>query len=149
MADPLSITASIITLIHASVQVTVLINQFRHESSTVDTTLAGLLSDVEGFKRVLESMKETIDQSDIKLSLQSTGHTGSHWKNLARSLNDGTDALKKLHDLLDSINKKTTVLDVSRKLIRLKSASDQIAHYREQIQSSHTAIQLSLSTIIL
>ncbi|EUC48640.1 hypothetical protein COCMIDRAFT_51809, partial [Bipolaris oryzae ATCC 44560] len=149
MSDPLSITASIITLIHVSVQVTVLISQFCNEASAVDTTLAGLLGDVEGFKRVLESMKETINQNDIKSNLQSTGHTGSHWKNLARSLNDGTDTLKKLHDLLDSVNKKTSLLDTQRKLIRLKSASGQIAQYREQIQSSHTALQLSLSTIIL
>ncbi|KAJ6195056.1 hypothetical protein J3E72DRAFT_377497 [Bipolaris maydis] len=149
MSDPLSITASIITLIQVSVQVTVLINQFCNEASTVDTTLAGLLSDVEGFKRVLESMKETIDQDDIKSNLQSTGHTGSHWKNLARSLNDGTETLKKLYDLLDGVNKKTSLLDAQRKLIRLKSASGQIAQYREQIQSSHAALQLSLSTIIL
>lgn len=115
----------------------------------MDTTLAGLLGDVEGFKRVLESMKETINQDEIKSNLQSTGHTGSHWKNLARSLNDGIDTLKKLHDLLDGVNKKTSLLDTQRKLIRLKSASGQIAQYRDQIQSSHTALQLSLSTIIL
>ena len=141
MADPLSITASIITLIQASIQVTVLIKQFRNEASAVDATLTGLLNDVEGFKRVLESMKETVNQSDIKSNLQSTGHAGSHWKNLARSLKDGTNTLQKLHDLLDGISKKTSVLDTPRKLLRLKSAFGQIAQYREQIQSSHTALQ--------
>jgi hypothetical protein len=70
MADPLSITASIITLIHVSVQVTVLIKQFRDEVSAVDATLTGLLNDVDGFQRVLESMKETIEESNNRETLQ-------------------------------------------------------------------------------
>lgn len=126
-----------------------LIKHFRDETKIVDATLMGLLSDVEGFQRVLESMRETIDQSDVKSNLQSTGHVGTHWKNLARSLNDGTDVVQKLHTLLDGINKKTPLLDAPRKLLRLRSASTQILDYREKIQSSHTALQLSLSTIIL
>ncbi|CAN9099574.1 unnamed protein product [Alternaria sp. RS040] len=149
MADPLSITASIITLLHVSVQVTVLIKQFRDEVVVVDATLTGLLDDVNGFQRVLESMKETIEENNNKETLQATGHVGSHWKNLARSLEDGADALQKLHTTLDMVNKKSSILDAPRKQLRLKSASDQIARYREQIQTSHTAIQLSLSTIIL
>jgi chromosome segregation ATPase len=149
MADPLSITASIITLIHVSVQVTVLIKQFRDEVSAVDATLTSLLNDVDGFQRVLESMKETIEESNSRDTLQATGHVGSHWKNLARSLEDGANTLQKLHATLDRVNKKTSLLDAPRKQLRLKSASDQITLYREQIQTSHTAIQLSLSTIIL
>ncbi|CAN9124138.1 unnamed protein product [Alternaria alternata] len=149
MADPLSITASIITLLHVSVQVTVLIKQFRDEVVVVDATLTGLLDDVNGFQRVLESMKETIEENNNKETLQATGHVGSHWKNLARSLEDGADALQKLHTTLDGVNKKSSILDAPRKQLRLKSASEQIARYREQIQTSHTAIQLSLSTIIL
>ncbi|KAL1800560.1 hypothetical protein ACET3X_000902 [Alternaria dauci] len=149
MADPLSITASIVTLLHISVQVTVLIKQFRDEVFAVDTTLTGLLDDVDGFQHVLESMKETIEESNNKETLQATGHVGSHWKNLARSLEDGADALQKLHATLDGVNKKSSVLDAPRKQLRLKSASEQIRRYREQIQTSHTAIQLSLSTIIL
>jgi RNA binding exosome subunit len=149
MADPLSITASIITLIHVSVQVTVLVKQFRDEVTVVDATLTSLLNDVGGFQRVLESMKETIEENDNKETLQATGHVGNHWKNFARSLEDGADALQKLHATLDGVNKKTLVLDAPRKQLRLKGAYEQIARYREQIQTSHTAIQLSLSTIIL
>ncbi|CAG5145720.1 uncharacterized protein ALTATR162_LOCUS1757 [Alternaria atra] len=149
MADPLSITASIITLIHVSVQVTVLVKQFRDEVTVVDATLTSLLNDVGGFQRVLESMKETIEENDNKETLQATGHVGNHWKNLARSLEDGADALQKLHATLDGVNKKTLVLDAPRKQLRLKGAYEQIARYREQIQTSHTAIQLSLSTIVL
>jgi len=149
MADPLSITASVVTLIQVSVQVTVLLKQFRDEVSVVDATFTGLLNDVDGFQRVLESMKETFDQDDIKSNLQVTGHVGSHWRNLARSLDDGAKTLRQLHELLDTINKKTSILDAARKQLRFKSAIEQIGTYREQIQSYRAALQLSLSTIIL
>jgi uncharacterized protein YoxC len=149
MADPLSITASVLTLIQFSVQVTVLIKQFRDEVSVVDATLTGLLNDVDGFQRVLESMKETFQQDDMKTNLQTTGHVGSHWRNLARSLDDGAKTLQQLHALLDGINKKTSILDAPRKQLRFKSAIDQIATYREQIQSYRAALHLSLSTITL
>jgi hypothetical protein len=149
MADPLSITAGVITLIQISVQVTILLKQFRDEVSVVDATLTGLLSDVAGFQQVLESMKETFDQNEIKSNLQGTGHVGSHWKNLARSLEDGAKTLQQLHALLEGVNKTTSFLDGPRKQIRFKSAIDQIAVYREQIQSYRAALQLSLSTVIL
>lgn len=149
MADPLSITASIVTLIQVAVQITTLVKQFRDEVSGVDSTLNGLLSDVEGFLRVLEAMKETFEQGDIKANLQVTGHVGGHWKNLARSLNDGTAALKQLHDLLDGVNKSRKVLDGSRKWLRLKAARERIVRYQEQIQSYRSVLQLSLSTMIL
>ncbi|KAF2116171.1 hypothetical protein BDV96DRAFT_44614 [Lophiotrema nucula] len=147
--DPLSITASVLTLIQVSVQVTVLIKQFRDEVSVVDVTLSGLLNDVESFQRVLESMRETFGQDDVKANLQETGHVGSHYRNLARSLNDGNGTLNSLHELLDSVNKKSNFLDGPRKQLRFKSATDQIATYREQIQSYRAGMQLSLSTVIL
>jgi uncharacterized protein YoxC len=149
MADPLSITAGVLALIQASVQVTVLLKQFRTDVSVVNATLTGLLSDVDGFQQVLESMKETFERDDVRPNLQTTGHVGSHWKNLARSLDDGASTLQQLHALLDGINKTTSILDAPRKQLRFKSAMEQIATYREQIQSYRAALHLSLSTIIL
>jgi hypothetical protein len=149
MADSLSITAGVLALIQASVQVTVLLKQFRTDVSVVNATLTGLLSDFDGFQQVLESMKETFERDDVRPNLQTTGHVGSHWKNLARSLGDGASTLQQLHALLDSINKTTSILDAPRKQLRFKSAMEQIATYREQIQSYRAALHLSLSTIIL
>lgn len=149
MADPLSIIVSVVTLIQVSVRVTILLRQFRDEAREVDATLTGLLNDVDSFQQVLESMKETFDQDEIKSNLQITGHAGSHWKNLARSLEDGTKTLQQLHTLLEGLNKTTSFLDGPRRQIRFKSAFDQIATYRDQIQSYRAGLQLSLSTIIL
>ncbi|KAJ8109531.1 hypothetical protein OPT61_g7392 [Boeremia exigua] len=147
--DPFSITASIVTLIQVSAQVTVLVKQFRDEVSVVDATLNGILNDVDGFQQVLQSMKETLAQEDIQADVQATGHVGSHWKNLARSLSDGESTLDQLRSLLTSVNKSTSFMDASRKQLRLKSAVAQISGFRDQIQSYRSALQLSLSTIIV
>ncbi|KAJ4407072.1 hypothetical protein N0V91_004239 [Didymella pomorum] len=147
--DPLSITVSVLTLITISAQVTGLVKQFRDEVNVVDTTLNGILNDVEGFRGVLESMKETIDQKDLRGNLQTTGHVGSHWKNLSRSLNDGEGTLEQLRSLIISVSRSAKFLDAPRKHLRFKSAIAQIAEFREQIQSYRAALQLSLSTIIL
>lgn len=147
--DPLSIGASIVTLIQISAQVTVLVKQFRDEVNVVDTTLNGILKDVDNFQQVLVSMKETFAQQDIQADVQATGHVGSHWKNLARSLSDGETTLDQLRFLLSSVNKSTSFLDASRKQLRLKSAIPQISSFREQIQSYKSALQLSLNTIMV
>ncbi|KAJ4335350.1 hypothetical protein N0V95_008925 [Ascochyta clinopodiicola] len=147
--DPFSITASVVTLIQVSAQVTVLVKQFRDEVNVVDTTLNGILNDVDGFQQVLESMKETFAQEDIQAEVQTTGHVGSHWKNLARSLSDGEGTLDQLRSLLTTVSKSTSFLDATRKQLRLKSAIAQISGFREQIQSYRAALQLSLSTVIV
>ncbi|KZM21005.1 hypothetical protein ST47_g7816 [Ascochyta rabiei] len=147
--DPFSITASVVTLIQVSAQVTVLVKQFRDEVNVVDTTLNGILNDVDGFQQVLQSMKETFAQEDIQAEVQTTGHVGSHWKNLARSLSDGEGTLDQLRSLLTSVSKSTSFLDATRKQLRLKSAIAQISGFREQIQSYRAALQLSLSTVIV
>ncbi|KAF3043780.1 hypothetical protein E8E12_010203 [Didymella heteroderae] len=147
--DPLSITVSVFTLITISAQITGLVRQFRDEINVVDTTLNGIVNDVEGFQSVLESMKETIDQEDLRGTLQATGHVGSHWKNLSRSLSDGEGTLEQLRSLIISVNKSAKFLDAPRKHLRFKSAIAQIAEFREQIQSYRAALQISLSTIIL
>ncbi|KAJ4295389.1 hypothetical protein N0V90_007401 [Kalmusia sp. IMI 367209] len=149
MADPLSITASVVTLIQVSIQVSLLLRQFRDDVNLADVTLTGLYNDVEGFQRVLESTKETFDQHDIRSTLQITGHVGNHWKNLARSLKDGAETLQHLRELLDGVNKNRSFLESSRKALRLRGVKEQIKGYREQIQSYRGALQLSLSTVIL
>jgi hypothetical protein len=147
--DPLSMTAGVLTLLTFSVKVSFLLKQFRDEVDIVDSTLTGLIGDIGSFSQVLESMRDTFDQDEIKANVQVTGHAGNHWKNLARSLDDGTRTLQQLTALLEGINKSTSFLDGPRKQLRFKSAIDQIGTYRGQTQSYRAGLQLSLSTIIL
>jgi hypothetical protein len=98
--DPLSITADVIILLTFSVKVSFLLKQFCDEVDIVDATLTGLLGDIASFQQVLESMRGTFDQEEIKANIQITGHAGNHWKNLARPLDDGTRTLQQLTALL-------------------------------------------------
>jgi hypothetical protein len=103
MADPLSITASVIALLTFSIQVSSALQKFRDEVSGVDATLSGLINDVTSFQHVLESMKVTFDQDDVKLNLHDTGHVGAHYRNLATSIEDGGTTLSELLTLLDGV----------------------------------------------
>jgi hypothetical protein len=98
--DPLSITADVVILLTFSVKVSFLLKQFCDEVDIVDATLTGLLGDIASFQQVLESMRGTFDQEEIKANIQITGHAGNHWKNLARPLDDGTRTLQQLTALL-------------------------------------------------
>ncbi|KAH7066375.1 hypothetical protein BKA63DRAFT_160737 [Paraphoma chrysanthemicola] len=145
--DPLSITVSVVTLIKVAGQASILLNQFCIDVGGINATLSGLFNDVAGFQQVLEGMKETFELEDIKANL--TGHAGGHWENLARSLKDGEETLSQLTSLLEAVNKKTNFLDGPRKVARMKGAIEQIGMFRDQIQSYRSALELSLSTIIL
>lgn len=73
----------------------------------------------------------------------------SHWRNISQALEDGKGILGQLQERLLEVNKTTKFLDGPRKQLRLNFATDQIASYRQHIQSYRDALQLSLQTIIL
>src|SRR5438034_889477 len=81
--------------------------------------------------------------------LQSTGHIGNHWRNISRSIQDGTKTLASLQATLEKVNKSATVLDGARKHLRLKWASEEIAIFQHEIRSYRDTLQLSLQTVIL
>ncbi|KAG4431526.1 hypothetical protein IFR05_012983 [Cadophora sp. M221] len=114
-----------------------------------NTKVQSLLTDVEGYTRVLQSMKETFEQENIKSTLEATGHMGSHWSNLSASIRDGQESLSQLEATLDKVNKNVSLLDGARKQIRLIVAADEIVMYQQQIRSYRDTLQLSLQTVIL
>jgi hypothetical protein len=105
-----------------------------------------MLNDMKGLRDVLQSMEDTFDELEVQ---PSSGHIGIHWKNLLRSLQDGRSTLEQLEELLTTINKQVTFLDSARREVRVKSAVEQIANFRQQVQTYKDAMQLSLQTIIL
>ena len=98
---------------------------------------------------MLEMMKITLEEEKIKASLQATGHIGSHWIKLSKSIKDGQSTLVKLQDTVDRVNKRVGILDGARKHLRLKAAMGEIIMFQQQIRSYRDTIQLSLQTIIL
>ena len=144
--DPLSITVSAVALLSACLKVSVELRQFRHEAAEARTTVTAMLSDVKALRDVLQSLEETFEVLD---SQPSTGHIGTHWKNLARCLQEGRGTLEKFEELLKGVNKEVAILDSARRQLRVKSVAEQIATFRQQVQTYKDAIQLSLQTISL
>lgn len=149
MADPLSITTGVLTLLGTCISVVRIIKDFRDGAAIVDVQIKGLLSDVEGFAQVLRLMKDTLEEEKVKSSLQATGHIGNHWNNLSTTISDGQNTLVQLQNTLDKANKMVGVLDRPRKHIRLKGAAEDIAMFQQQIRCYRDTIQLSLQTVIL
>jgi hypothetical protein len=149
MVEPLTITTGVLSLLGVCFNVGIELKRFRDGVAVVNTTVDGLLHDVSGLEQVLESMKGTFDQANNPHHSQATGHIGNHWKNLSRSLQDGQNTLIRLQELLEGVNKSVTLLDGPRRQLRFNSAAEQIAAFRQQIQSYRDALQLSLQTIIL
>ena len=148
--DPISITTGALTLIGACVNVSISLRRLKNGAGESKTRITGLLSDVDSLRNVLESMEATLYDLQTHNSFQSTGHMGTHWLNLSRSLQDGQDALKDLEKLLNPpLNKDVSVLDDSRRYMRLKDAAEKLAEYRQHVQSYRDTIQFSIQTITL
>jgi len=148
MADPLSIISSVVGLATFSYDLLARLKKFYDDTCVVDETLSGLLTDVDNLHQVLGSMKETLGQDDMKSSLRAPGH-GNHWENLSLSLLNGKQMLQTLYELLGDLNKDRSFMNKPMKQLGFQNAMDQIALYRERIQSYCTALQLSLQTVVM
>ncbi|EME85714.1 uncharacterized protein MYCFIDRAFT_171595 [Pseudocercospora fijiensis CIRAD86] len=122
------------------------LRSFHDGVSTIDSKLEGLLKVVDGLRLVLESVRDTFVTVTAEYG---TGHVGSHWRNIARSLKDGQGVLGQLQEKLQSVNKTGKHLDAIRKQLRMNFATEQIAHFQQQIQSYRDTLQLSVQAVIL
>ncbi|KAH6716651.1 hypothetical protein BKA61DRAFT_718097 [Leptodontidium sp. MPI-SDFR-AT-0119] len=149
MGDPVSITTGVLALLGTWLKVGWQLKQLYDGAAIANTKVQSLLTDVEGYTRVLQSMKETFQQDKVKSTLEATGHIGSHWSNLSASIRDGQESLSQLEATLDKVNKNVSLLDGARKHIRLMVAADEIVMYQLQIRSHRDTLQLSLQTVML
>jgi hypothetical protein len=149
MVEPLSITTGVLALLGTCIKVGGAVKDFHNGAAIADAKVRSLLSDVESFAQVLHMMKDTLEEEKVQSSFQATGHMGSNWKNLLTTINDGQNTLLQLQDTLDKTDKTVGIFDGTRKHLRLKSASEEITMYQQQIRSYRDTIQLSLQTVIL
>ncbi|KAE9382152.1 hypothetical protein N431DRAFT_17323 [Stipitochalara longipes BDJ] len=146
--NPLSITAGVLGLLGTCVKVGSTLKDFYDGASFADTKVKGLLTDVEIFTQVLQLMKITFEQDQIRSSIEITGHIDDHWVFLATSIQDVQNTLLQLQGTLERVNKSVNMLDGARKHLRLKSASEEIGNFQLQIRSYRDSLQLSLQTMI-
>lgn len=145
--DPLSVTACVVTVLGVCLKVSVELRKFRNGVTEARGTVTAMLADVTSLRQVLQAMEDTFDELNVQSI--STGHIGTHWRNLLTSLQDGHTVLERLEELLRECNKDVAFLDQARRQVRLKSATENIAEFRQQVQSYKDTLQLSLQTIIL
>lgn len=149
MVEPLSIAASIFSALSVCVKVGTKLSAFRNGVQTVDDRIELLAQDVDRLTNALEALDQTTKVLESQGPLQTTGHIGTHWKNLSQSLEDGKRTLCELENLLSQIDKEVSFLNGARKERRMKEAQDMIAAFHRRAQSIPDVIQLSLQIITL
>lgn len=147
--DPLSITAGVLALLSATIKVGTSLKEFHGGVTIVEAKVQGLSHDVESFTKVLKNITETLDQENVQVSLQATGHIGNHYKDLHTSIEDGQNTLLNLQVTIDNANKTVRLLDGVRKHIRVQGAADEIVVHHLKIRSCRDTLQLSLQAITL
>jgi hypothetical protein len=147
--DPLSITTATVAIVKACGAIGWEIRKFIDGAKLVGTAINVLLQDVEGFQNTLEQINQILDNPRIKDMISSSGLVNSHWANLKTCLDDATATINSLESTIMGISKTVTLLDSARKHIRLKSSSNIIALYQQQIRSYKDTIYVSLHTAML
>ena len=147
--DPLTIIATSLSIAKLCSGVGSELKKFIDGTKLVSTAINALVQDVKSFEKILEQMKDMIEDPKVKASLASSGHIGSHWRHLQTSLDDAEETLKALEATILRVNKSVNLLDLTRKHIRLSGATNEIAVYQQQIRSYKDTIQVSLQTTLL
>ena len=145
--DPFSITAGVVGLLATAAKVGSQLKKLIDGVLTANSAVSTLLMEVEDFSKVITLMNDTINE--LQKDNSPVGHIGSHWKNIATSIQDCRGVFDKLHDILRKVNKKVTVLDSSRRYLRKENMSAEIGIYQQQIRSYKDTMYWSVQVIIL
>ena len=146
MPEPLSIATSIAGLLKATWTIGVELKKFHDGVSTISKTLSDLENDVDALANVLGSMRQTFESITAATG---TGDLATHWKNVAKAIDDGNGIIRELGDELQDINKTTNFLDAARKQLRMNFADDKLAALRIRVHSLRETLQLSLQAITI
>jgi hypothetical protein len=125
------------------------LKKFIDATKLVGHVINALYDDAEAFEKVIGLVQQTVEDPRNKSSLESTGYIASHWRFLKSSLDDAHETLKALASTIAKVSKNVGVLDAARKQLRLQSAGDEIALYRQKLQSYQRTIDITLQAAIL
>lgn len=153
MLDP----ASIVTICGVTVKLCTSIvpavldfRNFLEGAKHVDAAISALLREIKDFKNILETLKSTAEDPEVRVLIEASGNTGEQWYRLKLSLDDAKTTLRSLEETVTQrVNKDVVVLDKERKKIRLNGARDEIMTYQQQIRSCKDLIQVVLQVTVL
>ncbi|KAF4466117.1 GTP-binding rhoA [Fusarium albosuccineum] len=137
--DPLSITTGALALLGVCYKTTIELKRLRNGAVESRGVVTAMLGDILALRGVLQSIEESFDDLDSGPEL--TGTLANHWWDLRTSLQEGFERVAKLERLLVNVNKDVSFLDGTRRHLRLKEATDEIATYRQEIQAYKDMLQ--------
>jgi len=150
--DPLSalaITRSCLSIASVCGGVIWELKKFIDETKLVGHAINSLHKDVEAFEKVLSLLKHTVEEPNIKASIESSAPVARHWGILKSTLDDAETTLNSLSATISKVGEDVRILDSARKHIRLQSASREIKLHQERITSYHRTIDVTLQAAIL
>jgi Fungal N-terminal domain of STAND proteins len=145
--DPFSIATGVAGLLSVCYQIGPVLFNLYCAIEIVDTKINRLQVSVESFIQLLTLMQDTLKREEIRTSFTATGHISNHWNHLSTTIKDGHDTLSQLRELLEGVNRSTSVLSGPRKHARLQRAAEEISVYQQQIQGYKDTLQLSLQAV--
>jgi len=148
--DPLSIRTASAALISLCAKVTGQIYLFVSKARLVDDAIRTLRIEIESLSEALLFSKQCFDDPLLTATVLTarTRHERRHWLNVHRVLDDCGNTLKRLNDILESVDQcEGQFLIHARKQIKLDVKSGEVAVLKEQITSCRRALQLSLHLI--
>ena len=146
MPDPLSITTGVVALLEVTWNVSIQLKKFHDGVKIIDKTVEALQREVGSFSQVLESMRNTF--ADITAEF-GTGYVASHWRDLAKAMEDTKGVLEQFSTEIQKIDRPTKLpmVDPMRQL-RLNLSEERIAGFRGHLQSHRGVLQISLQAIM-
>ncbi|KAK1849484.1 hypothetical protein CCHR01_07855 [Colletotrichum chrysophilum] len=148
--DPFSVTLGVISLIGTSAKIITSLKDVVDSSRGVDRRLQMLISDVEMFKAMLESMKGMLESKEVRsLPLHATGDLTSHWNTISVCIQDGEKMMSGFADMLEKIDKSVDFMDSTRKVLRLKSSWEDISVFQTQLSAYRQTISVSLQVVLM
>lgn len=147
--DPFSITLGVISLIATSSKIITSLKEFVDSSRSIDGRLRILISDVEMFKAMLESMKGTLQSDEVRPLFHATGNLISHWNTISICLRDGEKMMSEFALTLDKVDKSVDFMDSTRKALRLKSSWEEISVFQTQLSCYRQTISVSLQAVLM
>lgn len=147
--DPFSITVGVISLIGTTAKIITSLKGVVDSSRGIDRRLQMLISDVEMFKAMLESMKGTLESKEVRPLLHATGNLTSHWNTISICIQDGENMMSDFADMLEKIDVSVDFMDSTRKVLRLKSSWEDISVFQTQLSSCRETISVSLQAVLM
>ncbi|EQB55601.1 hypothetical protein CGLO_04467 [Colletotrichum gloeosporioides Cg-14] len=148
--DPFSITLGVISLIGTSAKIIATLKDTVDSSRGIDRRLQMLISDVEMFKAMLESMKGTLESKEVRPHLlHAAGNLNSHWNTISVCIQDGEKMMSEFAVMLEKIDKSVDFMDAIRKVLRLKSSWEDISVFQTQLSSCRETISVSLHAVLI